>query len=115
MNTDEVARQLHDKATRGGTLSPEERACLEKWYAQQDQEENAALAGALSSQPIAALRAQVDVAVGQLGAVTHRIQALTAESETVRQENAALRRQLAQRFNCNHDDHVGKTSGSSGD
>lgn len=43
MSTEELAKQLHDKATRGNMLSAAEQAQLEAWYAQQDQEEKAIL------------------------------------------------------------------------
>ena len=38
---DKSARQLHDKATRGGTLTDAERARLGAWYEQQDAAEAA--------------------------------------------------------------------------
>src|SRR5436309_53693 len=56
MNTDDLARQLHDKATRGGTLTAEEQACLEQWYAHLDQEEMAQLARAHAPQTVAGLQ-----------------------------------------------------------
>ncbi len=40
---DELGRQLHDRATRGIWLSAEERAQLEAWYAEMDQDEAADL------------------------------------------------------------------------
>ena len=96
MSGDDVALQLHDRATRGGALSAEEQALLDAWYARQDQEEAAALARSLPPANVAALQAHVDAAVAQLLTVTQRIQTLTAENEAVRQEIAALQRRLAQ-------------------
>ena len=43
MGGDDLAQRLHDTATRGGSLSAEEQALLEAWYAGQDREEAAAL------------------------------------------------------------------------
>src|SRR5262245_1451704 len=97
MTTDQLGQQLHDKATRGEPLSAEEQAQLEQWYARHDQEESAALAGALPPQNLTALRARVDAAVAQLLIVTQRIQSLTAENENIRREVAALQRQLTQK------------------
>jgi hypothetical protein len=97
MSRDDLGQQLHDKATRGAALAPEEQKQLEEWYARQDQEENAVFATTLASQSIGALQAQVDAAVAQLLAVTQRIQTQTAENEKVRQEIAVLQRQLAQK------------------
>ena len=39
MNANERAKQLHDLATRGTTLSPEEQQELLAWYAEQDRAE----------------------------------------------------------------------------
>jgi hypothetical protein len=97
MNTDDLVRELHDKATRGVLLSVEEQSQLEHWYALQDQAESDALAQVSPPPAKAVLRTQVDAAVAQLAAVTHRIQAAAAENEAVRRENDALRQRLAQR------------------
>lgn len=43
MISDEFAKELHDKATRGEPLSNEAQAQLENWYALQDQAESLAL------------------------------------------------------------------------
>lgn len=45
MNPNDFAEQLHDKATRDTAFSPEEQAHLARWYACQDHEEHAMLAG----------------------------------------------------------------------
>jgi hypothetical protein len=46
MPTDvEILQQLHDKATRGVPLTPDEQPRLEAWYARLDQAERALLAG----------------------------------------------------------------------
>jgi cell division septum initiation protein DivIVA len=97
MSGDDIARQLHDRATRGETLSAEEQAQLDQWYERQDQAEGAALAKSSSPQSVAELQAQVDAATAQLLTVTQRIQALTAENEAVRRDIADLQRQLTQK------------------
>ena len=40
MISDEIGKQLHDRATRGEVLTAEEQSQLSKWYAAQDQIEN---------------------------------------------------------------------------
>jgi hypothetical protein len=94
MSLDDRLQQLHDKATRGMTLSAEEQAQLAAWYAEQDQRESTLLEPPGSSQHRAALHAQVESALAQLPTVTQRIQELTAHNETVRREIAILQRQL---------------------
>jgi len=95
MNNDMPAQQLHDKMTRGGTLTEVEQAALEAWYERVDKEEAAQLA-AFSLLPLTLenLRLEVSAAVKQLNEVTQRIQAQSDENEKLRQENAALSRRL---------------------
>lgn len=97
MSTNDDARQLHEKATRGVALTAEEQARLEQWYALQDQAEGAAHGQALPPHAVADLRGQVDAALAQLTVVTQRIQTLTDENEALRRETAVLQQQLAQR------------------
>jgi len=94
MSRDELAQQLHDKATRGLALSAEEQARLEAWYTEQDQQERAVLGPTGSSQRLATLHTQVETALAQLLTVTQRIQELTVHNETLRREIAVLQRQL---------------------
>jgi len=97
MNPDELARQLHDQATRGALLTSAEQALLQEWYARQDEQESCLLTQA-ASPTMTPMQAQVDAAIVQLGVITQRIQTLAAENEAVRQEVAALRRQLTDRL-----------------
>jgi len=94
MSLDELAKQLHDKATRGLALTAEEQAQLEAWYTEQDQQERAVLGPIGSSQRLATLHIQVETALAQLLNVTQRIQELTVHNETLRREIAVLQRQL---------------------
>jgi hypothetical protein len=96
MITDDSAKELHDWATRGIQLSDTERAELEAWYARQDAEESAALAGAQPSQSLELLKVQVGEVMSQLLVTSQRIQAQAAENESLRREVAELKRQLAE-------------------
>jgi hypothetical protein len=94
MSLDELAKQLHDKATRGLALSAEEQAQLEAWYTEQDQQEHAILRPTGASQQLVTLHTHVETALAQLLTVTQRIQELTVHNETLRREIAVLQRQL---------------------
>src|SRR5438270_12131458 len=97
MSTDNPEQQLHDRASRGESLSADERMRLEAWYARLDQEEGALLNRAGPPATLTALQRQIETAVAQLATVTQRVQALTAENTTVRREIASLQLLLAQR------------------
>lgn len=97
MIDNESGRCLHDKATRGGVLSDEERTQLDLWYARHDRDEGAILDSPSPSPRRTDLQSQVDSAVADLATVTQRIQSLAAENDTVRREIATLREQLAER------------------
>lgn len=93
--TDDFAQQLHDKWTRGELLSAKEKEQLKNWYALQDSAESKALGLTAAEKTSAILQAQIDTALAGLTEVTKRIQKMAAENKTLRDEIAALRRQLA--------------------
>lgn len=86
---EESGPSLHDRATHGETLTPEEEAALHAWYAQEDQAELALLA----RQPlpdVSVLRQQVDDALVRLAETTQQIRRLSKENDALRKENALL-------------------------
>ena len=95
MVSDELGKQLHDRATRGEALSAQERASLETWYAAQDRAEMDAL-DLTTPETVAILQAQVDSVLGQLETAARRIQELAQENDQLRGEIATLHRRLAQ-------------------
>ena len=95
--SENIAKQLHDRSTRGHSLSTEEKAMLEEWYTLQDTAESQALGmSAGNDNNVATLQRQVDVALTQLTTVTTRIQEIAAENEKLKHEITLLRGQLAQ-------------------
>jgi len=98
MAEDLAARSLHDKATRGNTLTEAEQARLAAWYEQQDNEENALLESSTPQTPttLQSLRSDVEAALSRLLMVTQHIQTLTEENEALRHDIAVLHQQLAE-------------------
>lgn len=94
-HADDLAQQLHDKWTRGESLSAKEKEQLKNWYALQDSAESKALGLTAAEKTSATLQAQIDTALAGLVEVTKRIQETAAENKTLQGEIAALRRQLA--------------------
>ncbi len=65
MISDDRARQLHDEATRGKSLSAEKQSLLENWYAIQDCVESNTLGLTADETTLATLQAQVEAALIQ--------------------------------------------------
>ena len=94
MISDKVAKSLHDKATRGLSLSAEEQSQLGNWYSFQDSIENNKFDLPTNDKTLVALQDQIDKAVTQLMTVTKRIQKVTSENQTLKREIAFLRSKL---------------------
>ena len=95
MISDDLAKQLHDEATRGKSLSAEEQSLLENWYAIQDCAESNTLGLTADETTLATLQAQIKATLIQLVAVTKRIQEIASKNKALRRETAILRHQLA--------------------
>lgn len=95
MIPDEIGQKLHDRATRGESLSAEERLQLQRWYAHHDQEEMALFNAAPSPSRLAELHAQVQQTTAQVVVQAQNIESLTVENAQLRQEIAALQRLLS--------------------
>ncbi len=98
MTIDEKGKALHDKASKGEKLSQEEQRLLEQWYAKMDQEESISLGMAKQTEFLNNLKAQIETALSQLVKLSNRIQQIALENDKLRNENEALRRQLAKRI-----------------
>jgi hypothetical protein len=95
MIPDEIGQKLHDRMTRGETLTAEEQEVLGRWYAQHDQEEMSQLNAAPVPSRLAELQSRVQQVTGQVVVQAQRIEALTAENAQLRQEIASLQRLLS--------------------
>jgi predicted nucleic acid-binding Zn-ribbon protein len=80
--------RLHDRATRGESLTDAERATLERWYQDGDEAEAALLA---AQRPIASQ----DAAPSDLSSALAMIRETVASIETIHQQNATLREEIA--------------------
>lgn len=102
MTDDAKAKELHDRATRGETLTAADQAHLQAWYDEQDQAELQQLGLSASAADDAELQNQIAAALDQIAAVTSQIQTLAKENETLRHENLTLRRQLTEQPALQH-------------
>lgn len=60
MSNDKLAQQLHDKFTRGESLSEEEHLLLKNWYAAQDRAESIALGLMDDEKTVSSLHTQIE-------------------------------------------------------
>ena len=97
MISDESGQALHDRASRGDPLRPDERVQLDVWLTAHDQAESELLSPKGVTPALASLRSQVNSAFEQMSVVTRNIQHLAAENDSLRREVAALRSRLAAR------------------
>lgn len=95
MVPDELGQPLHDRATRGESLSPAERGWLDEWLATQDAAEERLLSNHSAEPSLMQLRVQVNAALDQVGAVTRSLQRVSSENDDLRREIAVLRQRLA--------------------
>jgi len=95
MISEDIAKQLHDRSTRGELLSAEEQSALRNWYALQDDAESDALGLTGDDKALVTLQNQIEAALTQLTIVTQRIQEIASENEALRRETVRLRQQLA--------------------
>lgn len=98
MSKNEEFLILHDRATRGLTLTDAERRLLEGWYATEDIKERAELDyTVLTTERQSKLEPQVRSAIARLPEISQRIEKLIEENEILRSEIAQLQKQLADR------------------
>jgi hypothetical protein len=94
MVPEDQIKQLHDKSTHDQPLSSEEHSLLEEWYAFQDHVEHVALDLTMNKSNWATLHAQIENLLNQLTIVTKRIQEISTENGSLKQEITRLYRQL---------------------
>lgn len=97
MISDEKGRQLHDRFTRGESLTTREKQQLEEWYGRQDQLESEILKSD-DAGGIANLESQIKTTLLQINIASKRIKKVTEENEALRREAARLRKKLAQQI-----------------
>lgn len=96
MSTENLVRQLHDSATRGATLSADQQAELDAWYAEHDRAESQLLGLADIQLSPVDLRAQVEEAFNRLLKTAQQVQEITAQNDALRREIGELQRRLVQ-------------------
>jgi hypothetical protein len=92
---DEIGMQLHDRETVGESLTTQEKAQLEAWYAQKDAAEMVMLEATRVPLPnLVMLQDQVDATIKQLTDGVQRLDQITQENKSLREEIAEMKQQF---------------------
>jgi hypothetical protein len=94
MISDQVGGLLHERASRGDSLSTLEMEQLEAWYAEKDAQEAQLLKMPGAAVDCVALQAQIDLALEKIGTVSQGIRQVSAENATLKQEIFELQQAL---------------------
>jgi hypothetical protein len=95
MLSDKLGMQLHDRETIGEQLNTQEKVQLEAWYAQKDAAETAMLKATQVPLPnLLRLQDRVDSTIEQLTAGVQRLNQITQENKSLREEIAEIKQQL---------------------
>jgi hypothetical protein len=89
--------ELLGRSCRGESLSNEERAVLEAWYAAEDAEEAKTLKVSEDEPSVEILRVQLDLEAHALRQTVEEIQSIHTTNAGLRQEISALKRGLAEK------------------
>ena len=95
--SDEVGRQLHDKSTQGKALTSEELELLEKWYAEQDNEESGLLNQDNGMRSENILHKQIDPILIRIETAAEQIHKLTHENRMLKKNIVKLQKQLTEK------------------
>lgn len=94
----ESIKALHERATTGEKLSPEEAAILQNWYDEQDRTEDLSI-NRLDGVSDSALRhEQLRDSLAYVSQSVAEVANLTKQNETLRRENESLRRTVESRL-----------------
>lgn len=94
---DQTGQRLHDRATRGHTLTRDEDAQLDAWYASQDAAEAATLRIESAPADLHDLQAAVEHTISRIVATSGQVQELEAQNSSLRAEIADLQQRLRRR------------------
>jgi septal ring factor EnvC (AmiA/AmiB activator) len=94
----DIVKKLHDKFSRGETLTAKEQKILDNWYTRQDAAESKTLRTASKKISRVQLQEQIDSTLSRLTVVTRQIQKVASENDVLRRDISTLRRQLVRQL-----------------
>ncbi len=98
MSDDEHILKLHDRATRGEALSPDEQVLLDQWYAAQDRAPSELPGLDAVDEALADVQAEIAALLENCASLTQRIRELS-QSNDIQRQTALLTKQVTQHLN----------------
>lgn len=92
-----LAQQLHDRVTRGATLSPEEQHILDAWYTAEDEAEQILLAASGVDPNHAELRVSIRSVMERVLVEAQHTQTLLMQNDLLQRQIDELKQQLIRR------------------
>jgi hypothetical protein len=92
MISDQIGQRLRDRSIRGESLSAEERAILDAWYARHDAEEQQLFAAARLKRETS-LHERIQDTIARMTILTRKMEESLAESKQLQDELTAICRQ----------------------
>ncbi len=96
MISDEVGKKLHDKATRGVTLSSADQKRLKIWYKDQDDAECESLKLSTSLKSETMLQKEIDSILIKIGAANEEISKLSNHNKLLKKDIFKIQQRLSQ-------------------
>lgn len=87
----EIGRELHDRFTRGQSLSEEEQRTLNQWYDEQDAEEMESVSLERFEIELPDFRRQIDIALEAINHLSLQLKQLIQENARIQTENDRLK------------------------
>jgi archaellum component FlaC len=98
MENDDLMKILHDRATRGESLSKNETAQLAAWYERLDKIESEMLNKNVAQNSLRQRNRQIQTVLSEISEFTSKIQKISLENEKIRRENESLREKLTEKL-----------------
>ena len=94
----QLGLELHDRFTRGLSLTKSEHLQLEQWYVEQDSLEAQDLNLSETPTSVLSLQVQVEAALHQITLLTQQIQQIISDNQQLKIKNEQLSIQVAQLY-----------------
>ncbi|MGD9732135.1 MAG: hypothetical protein AB7U45_08135 [Desulfamplus sp.] len=98
MLSDEIGKELHERATQGKILTNEEHKLLQEWYNVQDRAESECLYSNAVVETEHTIQKQINNIIIKIEAASENIHKLTSENILLKKNIAAINKKLSEKI-----------------